>query len=783
MLIYCYSVLLSNPKSSKLNRFSFFGLSSKRAAEEEDEEENRFAAFGVDADDMDAEDDEETFPSRPIPRPEAIENPMTVDELLASDDRTDATIFLLTLDELMHAISHQYEVIGNGVRSNRRNMIPPSAMVSHLLEGAVTSNMAIQQVAQLEMELQAQHDHLTTPFRLLATLVMPEVTVQVASVMRQHAVEKCKEKDITIFLGDCIECFFRNPSDECNRRDTIVQDFCAQYQVDSAGRAELEQVLQGVERIVLLEVPLKAEMPMVSQMRTHLANNGLAGVLPKTHSWLRNMEYVGGNRAIHHTLRLLQMFGGVIKSTSHDKKLIPKRGFFGRSPWVIGRAKTIHGDLDELLMSDILPDWVLMCREGVVGKARLPYEGELCPLFVCLRNYVDEPEKPVTWSLTFGVHAMLTSILMVGQELQSIINESKQTFNMYFKQVEYAVDRTKTEGRDLGGEMQDCPAWLHNSSMVSFLQNFGNDVFDDRAIWNPLCSGTNFMILTYLGNLEGGCAVIDCQAQLRINLYMYHGLLINGFIQRGDIHILDVLYDVFKGCKAIWGGSMLPRKGELVQRFWICFGMSLRESKQMAVEAQKIANSSGPVNPSLDKSLSRGRKMVPVEPSELSTSYRRICHRDFDGVVDKYHTPEQRRISKDSDQYAFAVRTNDTLDALEAEQTTMYLNFISAGYLLEQFVRSLGRVMKWEPLLQEYKRQTKLNERQAFASLFAQHLLGALDFSKDPLNVEFMGMPGICVGSAGFMEEFYKRMPDPLWFQAVKEEGEVSKTLLSSGFR
>ena len=108
MLVYCYSVLLSIPKSSKSNRFSFFGLSSKRAAEEEDDDdENRFSAFGVDDDEMDEEDDEEIFPSRPIPRPDSIEKPMTVEELLASDDRTDATIFLLTLDELMHAISHQ----------------------------------------------------------------------------------------------------------------------------------------------------------------------------------------------------------------------------------------------------------------------------------------------------------------------------------------------------------------------------------------------------------------------------------------------------------------------------------------------------------------------------------------------------------------------------------------------------------------------------------------------------------------------------------------------------
>jgi hypothetical protein len=36
-------------------------------------------------------------------------------------------------------------------------------MVGDLLETAVTAKFAIQQVQQLEMELQAQHPHLTMP--------------------------------------------------------------------------------------------------------------------------------------------------------------------------------------------------------------------------------------------------------------------------------------------------------------------------------------------------------------------------------------------------------------------------------------------------------------------------------------------------------------------------------------------------------------------------------------------------------------------------------------------
>lgn len=105
----------------------------------------------------------------------------------------------------------------------------------------------------------------------------------------------------------------------------------------------------------------------------------------------------------------------------------------------------------------------------------------------------------------------------------------------------------------------------HNLCMVSFLESFGLDVFKEQAMWNPLCSGTTLSIISFFGNLEIGSAVIDCQAQLRIVMYLYHGLLINRIISREDIPFLDILYNAFKECKAIWCGG-LPKKGERLQR-------------------------------------------------------------------------------------------------------------------------------------------------------------------------------------------------------------------------
>jgi len=66
--------------------------------------------------------------------------------------------------------------------------------------------------------------------------------------------------------------------------------------------------------------------------------------------------------------------------------------------------------------------------------------------------------------------------------------------------------------------------------------------------------------------------------------------------------------------------------------------------------------------------------------------------------------------------------------------------------------------------------------RQGFAIIFAQHLLGALDFAQDPLNYEFRNAPmltrqaptlfhGVC----GFLDMYFSNVPptNVLWFQGM----------------
>ena len=82
-------------------------------------------------------------------------------------------------------------------------------------------------------------------------------------------------------------------------------------------------------------------------------------------------------------------------------------------------------------MADILPQWVAMCHHGILSQPKLPRETELCPLFVLFRNYVEDPEKTVTWALTFAMHAMLTSIIETDRMFDAIVDISKTTFNHF----------------------------------------------------------------------------------------------------------------------------------------------------------------------------------------------------------------------------------------------------------------------------------------------------------------------------------------------------------------
>ena len=773
VLVFCWTALRLLPTTEEAAYI-----------EEEQEEEvaeertaNPFSALYDEEEDVVMDEDVEMFPAT-VPRPEPEENPLTVEDLISGDDRNDAIFFLLTLDELMGLVAGQYSVLVRNWHNHNRQGVTPSAIIENLMDGTICANYAIQAVQQLEAELVAQHPHLTTPCRLLATLALPEVTANVAAIVKDHGAKTCGREDVIAFVGDSVQCVFHNLSDSWNRKDTIVDEFVGEYELDAVGKSELEQLFKGISLLTVMEIPMKPDGADIERTRSDVSRQ--AGRPHPSHSWLANMNYISGDRAIHHTIRILQLFGGVIDNCPSDKNLTAdprRRGMFGNPLWAPGRSARIR-DMDELVFARLLPNWANMCRHGIVGKVVLPRERELCPFFVQLKNYVNHPREPVTWSLAFGVHAALTSIVEVGRALPDLVEISKIVFTNYFDQTTNAMRLSLNEK---SSQLSRAAVWKHNLCTISFLQNFGLPVYDDLAIWNPLCGGTSITTMNYLGNIEGGCAIIDCQAQLRIVMYLYHGLIVNRIFGEAQIPLMKNLYDGFKRCKALWSGSGPPKRGDLVKQWWISFGMNPSDARQMSENARILARGGRSPSEGLfaqGVNLSRGRQMRHIEPAEILTSFRRICERDFHDVVDKYHTPEQKKNTRGMEQYHVAVRTNDTLDHLEDEITLHALNFAPTAAYLEQFVCSVTRVLGWETLLKAFKRENNLDMRQGFAIIFAQHVLGALDFAADPLNHEFRNVPGlvalspasnIIAGMCQFFEEFFERTPPSniLWFQAM----------------
>jgi len=758
VLTYCWCVLNSLPKTASVKDDS-------QPQPDEQEDANHFSALMVeDDDDEDEVEDEEIFPSTPVPRPSQSEPELlTLDELMNSDDRHDAIVFLLSLDEMMAAIGKHFQSVLSCTRMFRRQGIPETAIVEKLMEVAVVTNMAIEQVQRLEMDLMMQQEHLTTPYRLLATVVFPEVTQKLTATVREHSTNGgCTEKDIIMYLGDCMESYFRNKNDPFNRKNDIVKEFSNKFEVDPVGIKELEQYHMMLEVYVMHEVALFSEQQ----------NYDRIPAIADSHDWIHNMPSIGGNRAIHHTLRLLQTFGDIVRKTPKDRGITAVRGTFGRSPWIPGRSRKIR-DLDELLMADILPQWTIMCRKGIIGLEKLPCENEICPLFVLLRKYIEEPHKPVSWSIAFAVHALLTSVLEVDPIVNSLASVSKTVFENYFDQLKWAMNLAENNAESIGDPRSvGGQSWWPNMFTVTFLENLGLPVFGDRLLWNPLCAGTILSYLNYFGNLEGGCAMIDCHAQLRITLHLYHALLANDILRRGQIPFLDILYKAFRNSKAIWRSRHLPERGEFVHRFWICIGCNVADARKLSDEAKRMIRQNQQLTDNRQVPNGGIRKLVPVEPAEISKSYRRICNRDFHDVVDKYHTPEQRSRAKGTDFYRLMVHTNDTLDAIEDEQTLLSLNLPSCSAVVEQFVNSIGRILQWEPfLIESALRIEGGDQRQGFFYLFAQFLLGALDFADDPSSYNFLQVP-LGTASSHFMAMYFGRLSieKVRWFQATQEE-------------
>ena len=181
---------------------------------------------------------------------------------------------------------------------------------------------------------------------MLGTLITPEITQNITQIVRAQASTSTNdlEKEVVIFLGDCLECHFRPPrSDPFNKLvGSVMTEFCTKMKVNESGASGIKEMFDGTQLLVMLEAPLYHEIEIIRDIQRHASSLLSENDVPREHSWLdtTNMPYIGGNRSIIHTLRLLQVFtSDGITNVPDATTVEPKRGFYGPTPLRPGRAR------------------------------------------------------------------------------------------------------------------------------------------------------------------------------------------------------------------------------------------------------------------------------------------------------------------------------------------------------------------------------------------------------------------------------------------------------------
>lgn len=565
-------------------------------------------------------------------------------------------------------------------------------------------------------------------------------------------------------MGSCLENGFRAPSDPRNTSSTIGKEFASIWKVPAI---EMQRFAEEAAFVARLEAPISEEKASVERLMSKAGNLGL-----KSHNWLPKSKFIGCNRSISNTVRLLQGLSTVVHRGSGPMTL--RRGFFGRQ-WneFSNRATRIQGDLDELLMGDLLPVIIHLCKEGMLA-ATLPFERELLTFFTEIKNFVKNPEKPISWTLAFSVHSLLTSILEVqgNNNVRELGEQAKDCFDLFKEHLEWAKEVSHTLGRS--------KYWMKNLDSLLNLQylvvprfRFGQQDMN-IALWNPLCAGLFVSYVVYFGNLEGGLTMVDSFGQLRLVLHLFNALKNVGILSSGQLEVLDWLYEQFASSKAIWEGPP-PTKGQFVTRWWIAWGSSVRSS-QKASKSTKDRYTKGSFGAASVEPM-EAREMTALEPQDLAVSFRRICLRDFSEVEDNYHSGEQySSTGKLSVLYDHAVRLNDTLDSMENDQRLLATHLVALSEVLGQFLGALFRLLELAPIVDKIVREMPDSirqsrrvdfrrvgansweagddnlRRQTEAYLFAERILGAADFDPNPSNCEILQKAG------SWMYEFFSRV-------------------------
>jgi hypothetical protein len=573
-----------------------------------DEIGGRFHALVLDDSDDEGEEDDQFavveeemirqghFPDIQAPVPPTT--PFHIEDLINGDDRFQAIAFLQSMEDLMGMVNLHYCLLKEDLRGQDSHDTgintskPYNNWLQLLMECAAVSNMATETVFVMETSLAVNHPHLSSFYHVLAVVFFYPIVAEIQQAIRPERLGQ-EPHLAKIFVGDIVECFFHNRGG-VDMIPARVKRFVKQSGMPFDVADQFAQIIAFSTQI---EIQLELEVPM---NETFLGLGKSMGITP--HMWLRRDFHLGGDRSLLNTHNILQKVLDLVQAKT---KLTAIPGYWG-SMFHEGSnpARRIRGDMDELLACDILPELIELCKRAPIRS--LPNSMALMPVLDLLARQIrNGNESPIPVSLTFGLHALLTSIMVLqgDGDLARIATYSKGSYNKLFAQLQ---DESQSEA-------QNTPVFYYNVNLFKQVVDFGKPVSppgsrtaEDHAFWNPLIGGENLLYGTYICSIGLGSATVDTLGQLRFTLHLYNALRKLELIQ--DVPFLKDIDKVFDKTKAVWVGGR-PETGSFAKHFYLAWGMSISEANRLA------------------SILSRGD--VPTESIKLGRDATRYGHLTF----------------------------------------------------------------------------------------------------------------------------------------------------------
>jgi hypothetical protein len=367
---------------------------AKSEEKEHAKNNNRFAAFNMDDSDDDEDKDNEVVSCQTL----------SINELIAADDRRAAEEFLRKVNERMEHHSSQFRQLKKMYSSWKNNSgLPEIGIIEQLMKAAAEVNLNNQTVASEEQALVARYEHLNTIYRILAVVEQTGAIFELLQFVRKLSplAGTFRVADAAAFVGDAIECAFHMPwpgpndgqddsKDEPKSEDDaddglsgyklLDHEFCCRWQLNK----ETFRYVDAKFYFLLAQLRMQSRYPNAFQR--HCATAGFEN----RESWLTQYAFIGGTaRPIMQTIRLLQGLSHVFKS-GMGLELKPGHGFGETWDESDNPAKKIAVDLDALFVGDIIPILSAACDCGLLST-KLPMENELLPLFVELRQFFAVP--------------------------------------------------------------------------------------------------------------------------------------------------------------------------------------------------------------------------------------------------------------------------------------------------------------------------------------------------------------------------------------------------------